>query len=144
MYNSNNRNNVDDYDRSATIKFVAIGAISFIALTGFVGACSYIRPKYNIWAAEQEGMAQYAQAEQNRKIAVLEAKAKFEAALALAEAEVARANGVAHANEIIGASLKNNESYLRWLWIQNLESGSNSVIYIPTEAGLPILEAGKR
>jgi hypothetical protein len=139
-----NRNNVDDYDRSATIKFVAIGAISFIALTGFVGACSYIRPKYNIWAAEQEGMAQYAQAEQNRKIAVLEAKAKFEAALALAEAEVARANGVAHANEIIGASLKNNESYLRWLWIQNLESGSNSVIYIPTEAGLPILEAGKR
>jgi hypothetical protein len=139
-----NRNNVDDYDRSATIKFVAIGAISFIALTGFVGACSYIRPKYNIWAAEQEGMAQYAQAEQNRKIAVLEAKAKFEAALALAEAEVARANGVAHANEIIGASLKNNESYLRWLWIQNLESGSNSVIYIPTEAGLPLLEAGKR
>ena len=144
MYNSNNRNSVEDYNRSATIKFVAIGAISFIALTGFVGACSYIRPKYNIWAAEQEGMAQYAQAEQNRKIAVLEAKAKFEAALALAEAEVARANGVAHANEIIGASLKNNESYLRWLWIQNLESGSNSVIYIPTEAGLPLLEAGKR
>jgi regulator of protease activity HflC (stomatin/prohibitin superfamily) len=89
-------------------------------------------------------MAQYAQAEQNRKITILEAEAKLEAAKSLADAEIARAHGVAQANEIIGASLKNNESYLRWLWIQNLESGSNSVIYIPTEAGLPILEAGKR
>ena len=144
MYNSNNRNSVEDYDRSATIKFVAIGVIGFIAISGFVGACSYIRPKYNVWAAEQEGMAQYAQAEQNRKITILEAEAKLEAAKSLADAEIARAHGVAQANEIIGASLKNNESYLRWLWIQNLESGSNSVIYIPTEAGLPLLEAGTR
>ena len=30
------------------------------------------------------------------------------------------------------------------LWIENLDKGQNSVIYIPTEAGLPILEAGKR
>jgi hypothetical protein len=30
------------------------------------------------------------------------------------------------------------------LWIENLDKGHNSVIYIPTEAGLPILEAGKR
>ena len=51
---------------------------------------------------------------------------------------------MAAANEIIGQSLKNNEAYLRYLWIQNLESGSNSVVYVPTEAGLPILEAGKR
>jgi hypothetical protein len=51
---------------------------------------------------------------------------------------------VAEANRIIGESLKGNESYLRYLWIQNLESGSNSVVYVPTEAGLPILEAGKR
>ena len=55
-----------------------------------------------------------------------------------------RAKGVAEANRIIGESLKGNESYLRYLWIQNLESGSNSVVYVPTEAGLPILEAGKR
>jgi hypothetical protein len=30
------------------------------------------------------------------------------------------------------------------LWLENLDKGHNSVIYIPTEAGLPILEAGKR
>ena len=43
-----------------------------------------------------------------------------------------------------GESLKGNEAYLRWQWIQNLENGNNSVIYVPTEAGLPILESGKR
>jgi regulator of protease activity HflC (stomatin/prohibitin superfamily) len=68
----------------------------------------------------------------------------LESAKALAAAEVERARGVAEANKIIGESLKGNEAYLRWQWIQNLESGSNSVIYVPTEAGLPILEAGQR
>jgi hypothetical protein len=68
----------------------------------------------------------------------------MESAKLLGDAEVARARGVAEANRIIGDSLKGNEAYLRYLWIHNLESGSNSVIYIPTEAGLPILEAGAR
>ena len=91
-----------------------------------------------------QGEAEYAQAEQNRRITVLEAEAKLDAAKSLAAAEVERAKGVAQANEIIGRSLKDNEAYLRWQWIQNLENGNNSVIYVPTEAGLPILEAGKR
>ena len=34
-------------------------------------------------------------------------------------------------------------SYLHWLWIDNIEKNPNAVIYIPTEANLPILEAGK-
>lgn len=119
-------------------------AVGVIGITAVVGSCAYVKPKYNVWAAEMEGAAQYAQAEQNRRITILEAEAKLEAAKSLADAEIARAHGVAQANEIIGASLKDNESYLRWLWIQNLENGGNSVIYIPTEAGLPILEAGKR
>lgn len=133
-----------DYNSETNYSIVTLAAIGVIGLTAIVGSCAYIKPKYNVWAAEMEGAAQYAQAEQNRKITILEAEAKLEAAKSLADAEIARAHGVAQANEIIGASLKNNESYLRWLWIQNLESGSNSVIYIPTEAGLPILEAGKR
>ena len=115
-----------------------------IALTVLVGSCAYVKPKYGVWAAEMEGAAQYAQAEQNRKITILEAEAKLESAKSLAAAEVERAKGVAEANRIIGESLKGNEAYLRWQWIQNLENGNNSVIYVPTEAGLPILEAGKR
>lgn len=103
-----------------------------------------VYPKYRVWSATMQGEAEYAQAEQNRRIAVLEAESKLEAAKSLAAAEVERARGVAQANEIIGQSLKDNESYLRWLWIENLDKGGNSVIYIPTEAGLPILEAGRR
>ena len=71
--------------------------------------------------------------------------AKKESAQLLADAEVTRAEGVAKANKIIGDSLKGNESYLRYLWINGLsEKDNNTVIYVPTEANLPILEAGKR
>ena len=101
-------------------------------------------PQYNVWEKGLAGQAELKQAEWNRQIAIKEAEAKKESAKALAEAEVERAKGVAKANAIIGASLKNNESYLRYLWINELSSNEQNVIYIPTEAGMPILEAGKR
>ncbi|UCF13227.1 MAG: hypothetical protein JSW06_02940 [Thermoplasmatales archaeon] len=41
-------------------------------------------------------------------------------------------------------SLKQNEAYLRYLWIQGLHDGSSEVIYIPTEANLPILESVRK
>lgn len=120
-------------------------AIIFLSAAGFATLCGFaLYPKYRVWSATMQGEAEYAQAEQTRRIAILEAEAELEAAKALAAAEVERAKGVAEANAIIGQSLKDNEAYLRWQWIKNLESGSNSVIYVPTEAGLPILEAGKR
>lgn len=97
--------------------------------------------------AESNGKSEYIRAEQNRKIKVLEAQASLESAHLQAEAEVERARGVAAANKIIGASLHDNEPYLRWLWIKELNEAGNAapqVIYVPTEAGLPILEAGRR
>nr|BFD33766.1 hypothetical protein GTC16762_33850 [Pigmentibacter ruber] len=106
-------------------------------------SCNYF-PPYYVWQQEKEGEAELARATANRKIKVLEAEAKKEAAISEALAEVERAKGVAKANEIIGNSLKNNESYLRYLWISNLNGNNKEVIYIPTEANLPILEAGKR
>jgi regulator of protease activity HflC (stomatin/prohibitin superfamily) len=122
---------------------IIIGLALFL-IVGFIGGCAYVVPKYRVWEREQQGLAELAQADGNRKITILEAKAKLESAESLAEAEIARAKGVAEANRIIGESLKNNESYLRYLWIQNLENGNNAVIYVPTETNLPILEAGKR
>lgn len=101
-------------------------------------------PNYNVWQKTLAGEAELKRAEWNRQIVVKEAEAKLNSAKMLADADVERAKGVAEANKIIGDSLKNNEAYLRYLWIHNLEAGNNSVIYIPTEAGLPILEAGKR
>ncbi len=140
---SYNNNNTTSPKETAIASAEWIGTGIF-ALSTIIGGCSYIKPKWGVWAAEMEGAAELAQAEQNRKITVLEAEAKLESAKALSAAEIERAKGVAEANRIIGESLKDNESYLRYLWIQNLESGSNSVVYVPTEAGLPILEAGKR
>lgn len=97
---------------------------------------------------KKQGEAALLEAESSKKIAIESAKATLESAKMLADAEVARARGVAEANQIIGDSLKGNEAYLRYLYISNLEkaesNGSVNTIYIPTEAGLPILEAGKR
>ena len=143
-YNNNyNNSSFSSAKETAIASTIWIGT-GILVLSTIIGGCAYIKPKWGVWAAEMEGAAELAQAEQNRKITVLEAEAKLESAKSLAAAEVERARGVAEANRIIGESLKDNEAYLRWQWIQNLESGSNSVIYVPTEAGLPILEAGKR
>jgi len=101
-------------------------------------------PRYTVWQQEMSGKAEFAKAEQNRKIKIEEAKALDESAQFQAKAEITRAKGVAEANKIIGDSLKGNESYLRYLWVNQLSDNSQNVIYIPTEAGMPILEAGKR
>ena len=100
-------------------------------------------PRYRVYEQRQEGMAILAHAQSSREVAVAEAKAKMESAELLAQAEVLRAGGVAKANAIIGESLKGNEAYLRYLWITDVAGAgqSKTVVYIPTEANIPILEA---
>lgn len=99
-------------------------------------------PQYNVYQQRLQGEAELARADFNRQVAVREAQAKKDAASLLAEAEVARAKGVAQANQIIGDSLKNNEAYLKYLWITDVTGNkAPTVIYVPTEANLPILEA---
>lgn len=98
---------------------------------------------YDVWAQRKAGEAELARAESNRQIKTLEAKAAEESAKYLAQAEIIRAQGVAEANKIIGDSLKGNESYLRYLWIDGLHHNQGQVIYVPTEANLPILEASR-
>ncbi|KKK52905.1 hypothetical protein LCGC14_3100200 [marine sediment metagenome] len=115
--------------------------IIFLILIIFVGVGMAIVPIYNVWSKELSGKAQLKEAEWNRQITVQEAQATKESAQLLADAEAIRAKGVAEANEIIGESLKNNEAYLRYLWINGLHDGSSEIIYVPTEANLPILEA---
>src|SRR5579871_3108585 len=115
---------------------VVLGAVTAFGMWG----C----PTYNVYSARMAGEAELQQAQQNRMIAVQEAQAKMEAAKLLAQAEVERAKGVAQANDIIANGLKGNEDYLRYLWITDV-AGNNkgaTVIYVPTEANLPILEAG--
>ena len=99
---------------------------------------------YSVWSSKKQGEADLAHAMSHRQIKTLEAKQAMESAVHLAEAEITRAKGVAEANRIIGDSLQGNESYLKYLWVQGLQTNQMQVVYVPTEANLPILEAGKR
>lgn len=112
-------------------------------------------PKYRIYKQDLRGQADLREQEWAKKILVEEAKAKKESAVLLAQArvemakgealaEVERSKGAAKSIEIVGNSLTDKDDYLRYLFLQGLHDGNSEVIYIPTEAGMPIMEAGKR
>lgn len=112
----------------------------------FVGGLLWGVPQYNVWQQGLAGQAELRRAEQDRQIVVQEAQAKLDAAALLSKAEVERARGVAEANEIVAEGLGGPEGYLRYLYVQALAEHAGKlgqVIYVPTEAGLPILEAGR-
>lgn len=132
----NDQDDFVDWFRMCLMGIVLLGVL----VSCIWGFCALGR-KYDVWAQGKAGEAELARAESNRQIKTLEAKARMESSKHLADAEIIRAKGVAEANKIIGDSLQGNEAYLRYLWIHGLAEGGNQVIYIPTEANLPILEA---
>jgi hypothetical protein len=130
-------------DESKQMTKIAIATL-LIGVAG-VGGCMYGYPRYQVYEQNLAGQALLAHARSAKEVAVAEARAKMESASLLAEAEVKRAEGVAKANKIIGDSLRENEAYLRYLWIQEVAGNQSgkTVVYIPTEANLPILEANR-
>lgn len=146
---------------------MALGTLAFLVVIFilFIVLAFWVWPKYNVYKQELNGRAALKEAEWSKQILIEEAKAREQAALmqakakvTLAEAEgkakiarakaegradIERAKAAAEANRIIGKSLKDNEEYLRYIWIKGLQDGKGERIYIPTEGGLPILEAGK-
>jgi regulator of protease activity HflC (stomatin/prohibitin superfamily) len=129
--------------RPSPFAFLAVVLILGLLLAGCIALWMWGYPKYRVYSQEMAGRALLAEAESSRQIAVLEARAKLDSAKSLAAAEVERAKGVAEANKIIGDSLRNNEDYLRYLFVNGLENTKNQVIYVPTETNLPILEANR-
>jgi hypothetical protein len=120
---------------------IALFVLAVIVLT--IILIMAIGPRYSVYASRLRGQAALAEAEAESKVTVRNALADEEAAHHLAKAEVIRANGVAKAIEIIGHGLKENHAYLQYLWIEKLNEQDAHLIYVPTEAGLPILEAGR-
>lgn len=120
----------------------SLAILLLVIVGGGLGSCAAYN-SVRVWNAETAGEAELAQATQNRKIKVLEAQAKMDSAALEANAEIARAKGLAEANRIVANSLGGPEGYLRYLYIQNLEQSQGQIIYVPTEGGLPILEAGR-
>ena len=124
--------------------YIFVGLMILTLVVGSLFGLGFLQKNYNVWSQEMDGKAQLAEAEWTRKIAVEEAKARQESAVLDAQAEIERAKGVKEANEIIAAGLGGPEGYLRYLYINTLNDLNTQLIYVPTEAGLPILEAGKR
>lgn len=116
---------------------VVLAIISLAVILGLM----FGLPLYNVWQQEMSGKAELAKAEQNRQIKIEEAKANLEAEKLNAQAEVERAKGAAEAIRIENGSL--TPTYIQYLWVRQQNNVPDKVIYIPTEANLPILEAKK-
>lgn len=120
-----------------------IGTIGLVGVIGFLMSGCTMVPAYNVYSKRMEGQAALAEAQSSRQVATLEAKQKMESADYLAKAEVTRAQGAAKANAILQNSLGGPEGYLRYLQIQAYETTNAKLIYVPTQGGLPVLEASR-
>lgn len=123
-------------------KTIIQGVVALIALVVIIiGICIAI-PYYNVWQQEMAGRAEFAKAEQNRKIKIEEARANLEAEKLNAQAEIERAKGAAEAIRIENGSI--SPTYIQYLWVrQQSDLNNKTVIYIPTEGNLPLLEAAR-
>lgn len=110
-----------------------------IMVAGFAGL-----PVWNVWRKTLSGQAQLREQEYAKLILIEQAKAEKESATLYADAEVARAKGVAESMNIISEELEKNINYLQYLAIQAqmkmAESPNHTTIYIPVGAnGLPLI-----
>lgn len=114
-----------------------------ITLTvGLVVGLMFGYQSFKVYANEQSGKATLAEATYSKQVQLEQAKANLDAQKLNSQAEVERAKGAARAIEIESGKL--TENYIRYLWVQQQENlNDKTVIYIPTEAGLPITESGR-
>lgn len=112
------------------------GDLDSAAITKFVGWCTLavVGVCLAIWVIA--GLV----GPQLRRYGVeTERKARISEARSIAEADRIRAAGTADANATIAESL--TDAYIRWLYVDQMDELQGQVIYVPTEGGLPILEA---
>lgn len=125
---------------NGTTTYYATGwVVIMIVISCVVAVFMFGCPSYNVWQQEMAGKAEFAKAEQNRRIKIEEAKANLEAEKLNAQAEIERAKGAAEAICIENGSI--TPTYIQYLWVRQQNNAADKVIYIPTEANLPILEA---
>lgn len=117
-------------DHKSTIRLVLIGLV-------FIIAFMLIHPWYKVWKLGMDGQARLAEAEQSKRIQIETAKAELESARYRAEAI-----------EVVGKAAKAYPEYRQQEYIaafgEALKEGKmEQIIYVPTEANIPIMEAGR-
>lgn len=115
------------------LALVVVVGIGIAVIFGGVAIWSHLR----VFNATSVGKAELAQAEQNRQILVTQAKAEREAAEQRSEAI-----------RIMGQAAKDFPEYRQQEFMASFgealrEGKMNQVIYVPTEANVPIMEAGR-
>ena len=131
-----------NYNYNITPSLVKLVVKVVGVIVAFFVVMAFVRPWYNVWSQEMEGKAEFAKAEQNRKIKIEEARANLEAEKLNAQAEIERAKGAAEAIKIENGSI--TPTYIQYLWVrQQSDLSDKTVIYIPTESNLPLLESTK-
>ena len=119
---------------------ILMSILTIIVLGGILIGCMFGLPKYRVWSMEMKGRAELAQAEQNRQIKIAEAQANLEAEKLNAQSEIERAKGAAEAIKIENGQL--TSTYIQYLWVRQQSNNQiDKIVYIPTEASMPILEA---
>jgi predicted Holliday junction resolvase-like endonuclease len=122
-------------------KEITLTIVIIIFITCFVFLLMWGIPMYNVWQKELKGKATLREAQWDRQVQIEEAQANLESEILNAQAEVERAKGMAKSIEIEQGKL--TDRYIRYLWVRQNPFNDNTVIYIPTEANLPILEANR-
>lgn len=116
-----------------------------LAVVVLIGWTLFGMPMWRVWAQRKQGEADLQQAHKEQQIQVSKAQGRLDAAAINKQAAIIEAEAVAAQIETIGQTLTKHDLYLKWQWIKMMEERpESSVIYVPTEANLPILEAGKR
>ena len=119
------------------------GLFLLAIIIALVTLLMWVLPMYSVWAGKKSGQAELSKANFAEQVAIAEANARLKSAELNRKAEEIDALAVSNSVIIIGESLKANDGYLRWQWIKMMCETDNEVIYVPTEANLPILEAGR-
>lgn len=103
-----------------------------------IAAAMFLMPKYRVYSQELRGQAALAEARSSKQVQVEQARGELESSKLRSEAI-----------KIIGKAAQEYPEYRNQEFIgafgEALREGQiEQIIYVPTEANIPILEAGKR
>lgn len=115
-----------------TLATCAAALVTFGIFVAMAAGIVFGYPVYKVWEQSKAGEAALAKATQDRQIKVQEAEAEMEAASKQAEA-----------NRILGESIRQYPESMEQKWVEAISSTSNQVIYLPTEASVPITESAR-
>lgn len=116
------------------LRFLALALVAF----SFTSCYDFDREQAEK-DATSEGKQILLKAESSKKAKIEEARADFESAKLNGATKLIEAEAKATSIKIISDAIKANPEYLKFQMIDAMYKSKN-LVYIPTEAGLPIIE----